>query len=70
MDSPPSIPPPVPPTGPVGQGGWNRDTYKPSLGSTWSQAEYAEMTEEEVRAGRKPFLTRIWLAIRRSVWGE
>lgn len=47
-----------------------RDTYKPNLGSTSSQAEYAAQTEAEVRAGKKPLLTRIWVAVRRSIWGE
>jgi hypothetical protein len=46
-----------------------RDTSTPS-GSTWAQAEYAEETEEEIRAGRRPLLTRIWVAVRRSIWGE
>ena len=47
-----------------------RDTYNPSTGSTWSQAEYAEMTEREARERRKPILVRLWLVIRRTVWGE
>ena len=58
-------------TGSVDAGtGGVRDTYKPSTGSAWSQAEYAEMTETEAREGRKPVLRRLWLAIRRTVWGE
>jgi hypothetical protein len=47
-----------------------RDTYKPNLGSSWSQAEYAAETAEEGRAGKKSPLTRIWVAVRRSIWGE
>ena len=47
-----------------------RDTYKPNLGSTSSQAEYAAQTAEGGRAGKKPLLTRIWVAVRRSIWGE
>jgi hypothetical protein len=50
--------------------GGDRDTYNPSTGSAWSQAEYAEMTEKEAREGRKPILVRLWLAVRRTVWGE
>jgi hypothetical protein len=66
---------------PGDQGGWHtgsldpgaggvRDTYKPDSGSAWSQAEYAKETEEETFAGRKPLLTRLWVAVRRSIWGE
>jgi hypothetical protein len=47
-----------------------RDTYQPDAGSTWSQAEYAEETQREVAAGKRRLLTRIWLAVRRSIWGE
>ena len=47
-----------------------RDSYNPSTGSAWQQAEYAEETEREVREGRKPILRRVWIAIRRSIWGE
>jgi hypothetical protein len=47
-----------------------RDTYQPSEGEAWSQAEYAEQTEREAREGRKPVYTRVWLAVRRWVWGE
>ena len=46
-----------------------RDTYKPNEGSAWSQAEYAADTEREVREPKKPLLTRIWIRIRRSIWG-
>jgi hypothetical protein len=46
-----------------------RDTYKPNLGSTGSQADYAAETEREVAEGKKPLLTRIWTAVRRSIWG-
>jgi hypothetical protein len=46
-----------------------RDTYNPSGGSTWSQAEYAAETEREVAQGKKPLLTRIWSAVRRSIRG-
>jgi hypothetical protein len=60
-----------PHTGSLNPGtGGVRDTYKPSLGSTWSQAEYAAETEKDVHAGRKPLLTRIWVSVRRSIWGE
>lgn len=47
-----------------------RDTYNPSTGSPWSQAGYAEMTEREARESRKPLLVRLWIAVRRTVWGE
>lgn len=47
-----------------------RDSYNPSTGAAWSQAEYAEETLREVREGRKPLLTRIWRAVRRGIWGE
>jgi hypothetical protein len=47
-----------------------RDPDEPNVGSTWSQAEYAERTDEDVRAGKKPLLARIWVAVRRSIWGE
>jgi hypothetical protein len=47
-----------------------RDVDPPNVGNTWSQAEYAAQTEEDVRAGRKPLMTRIWVAVRRSIWGE
>jgi hypothetical protein len=46
-----------------------RDTYQPNQSSTWSQAEYAAETEREVAEGKKPFLTRIWTTVRRSIWG-
>ena len=47
-----------------------RDSYDPDEGATWSQAEYAAQTAEEGRAGKKPLLNRIWVAVRRSIWGE
>jgi hypothetical protein len=47
-----------------------RDSYDPSTGAAWEQAEYAAETEREVREGKKPILTRVWVAIRRSIWGE
>lgn len=46
-----------------------RDTYNPNLGSAASQAEYAEATERELREPRKPALTRIWIRLRRTIWG-
>lgn len=47
-----------------------RDTYKPDPGSTWAQAEYAAATEREVREPHKPLWTRIWVRVRRAIWGE
>jgi hypothetical protein len=47
-----------------------RDSYNPSTGAAWSQAEYAEETLQEVSEPRKPVLSRFWIAVRRLVWGE
>ena len=52
-----------------GTGGF-RDTYKPDLGSNESQAQYAAETEKEVREGKKGFLARLLMAVRRSIWAE
>jgi hypothetical protein len=46
-----------------------RDSYDPDEGATWSQAEYAERTEEEVSGPRKPLLKRVYLAARRLIQG-
>jgi hypothetical protein len=50
--------------------GGNRDSYDPSQGAAWSQAEYAQETEEEVHGPRRSPLKRIWIAVRRSIWGS
>jgi hypothetical protein len=49
--------------------GGDRDTYDPDEGATWSQAEYAERTEDEVHGPRKPPLRRLYLAARRLIQG-
>jgi hypothetical protein len=46
-----------------------RDSYKPDLGSIASQSQYSDDIEKEARAPKKGLVTRILLAIRRSVWG-
>jgi hypothetical protein len=46
-----------------------RDTYDPDEGATWSQAEYAEHTEDEVSGPRKSIFKRVYLAARRLIQG-
>ena len=50
--------------------GGNRDSYDPSEGAAWSQAEYAKETAEDVYGPRKSVLKRMWIALRRSLWGS
>jgi len=50
--------------------GGNRDSYDPSQGSAWEQAEYAKHTLEDVTGPKKSPLKRAWLAVRRSIWGS
>jgi hypothetical protein len=50
--------------------GGNRDSYDPSQGSAWSQAEYARETLEDVSGPKKSILQRAWIAVRRSLWGS
>ena len=46
-----------------------RDTYKPDAGSIASQAEYTSELEEDAVAPKRGIFARVWLAVRRSVWG-
>jgi hypothetical protein len=46
-----------------------RDTYDPDEGATWSQAEYAERTEEAVQGPRKSLSRRIYLRVRSLIQG-
>ena len=47
-----------------------RDTYKPNLGSIASQAQYSAELEKEARAKKKGLLSRLLVAVRRSIWAS
>ena len=46
-----------------------RDSYDPDEGATWSQAEYADRTMEEVTAPRRSFPRRVYLKLRSLIQG-